>query len=212
MQRISTLLGIIAALSAATVIAVGCEKASVGSAQMTEAAQSQKHRSVHVDSALPIEEEIRRFKATVGRSVTELEGSTDSRDALIATFVSALERADTTTLVRMALDAAEFIDLYYPHTMYTQPPYELSPPILWMLITGNSEKGLVRVLRRYAGQPFGFEAYRCDPEPKTEGPNRIWDGCVLERRIDTGVETYRMFGSIIERDGRFAFVSYANDL
>jgi hypothetical protein len=180
--------------------------------QTSNAVEAQEKTPVRVDSILPIEEEIRRFKERVGRAAAELEGGTDSRDALVAMFVSAVERADTATLARMSLDPAEFIDLYYPHTMYTHKPYELSPSILWLLMTQNSEKGLVRLIRRYGGQSFGFEGYRCDAEPKIEGPNRIWDGCVLDRRVDGKVETQRFFGSIIERDGRFAFVSYANDL
>jgi hypothetical protein len=35
---------------------------------------------------------------------------------------------------------------------------------------------------------------------------------VLDRTANGQRESLRLFGSIIERDGRFKFVSYANDL
>lgn len=167
---------------------------------------------VHVDSILPIDEEIRRFRARVGRSVEALDGSEPSRDALIARFVAALEAADTATLARLTLDPAEFIDLYYPHTMYTSKPYELSPSVVWILVSGNSEKGLVRLLRRFAGAPLGYRGHTCEETPKSEGPNRLHEGCIIDFAASGRSEPLRMFGSILERDGRFAFVSYANDL
>jgi hypothetical protein len=204
---------VITALAVTTLTAVAL--ACVGDAdgmQTSNAVEAEDKPPVHVDSILPIDEEIRRFRERVGRTATDFDGGTASRAELVAMFVSAVERADTAALVRMSLDGAEFIDLYYPHTMYTHKPYELSPSILWLLMTQNSEKGFVRLLRRYSGQSFGYEGYRCDREPRIEGPNRIWDGCVLDRRVHGKVESLRLFGSIIERAGRFAFVSYANDL
>lgn len=170
-----------------------------------------EHRPVYVDTVFPMDEEIRRFRELVGRTASEFDLSQPSRDALVERFVKAVEAADTTTLVRLGLDAAEFIDLYFPHTMYTAPPYELSPEVVWTLVQGSSQKGLTRILQRYAGQPLGFRGYRCDGA-KTEGPNRIHDGCVLDIVAGGHAEPIRLFGSIIERDGRFALVSYANDL
>lgn len=193
-------------------LATGCGTDRGAAVQAAETEIAESKPPVHVDSILPIDEEIRRFSARVGRTVERLHGGAESRDELVDLFVTAVERADTATLARIAIDAAEFIDLYYPHTIYTHKPYELSPPILWMLITGNSEKGLVRILRRLAGQPFGFESYSCNAEPKIEGPNRIWEGCELHRSIDGNREAQRLFGSILERDGAFKFVSYSNDL
>lgn len=166
----------------------------------------------YVDTVFPMDEEIRRFREMVGRTVTEFDLSEPSRDALVARFVAAVEAADTATLVRLALDPAEFIDLYFPHSMYTAAPYELSPEVVWTLISSGSQKGLTRILRRYAGRTLGFSGYRCEGEPKVEGPNRLYDTCLLDITAGERTGPIRLFGSIIERDGRFAFVSYANDL
>lgn len=41
-------------------------------------------------------------------------------------------------------------------------------------------------------------------------PNLIWNGCVA--RLDAAPDGLRLFGAIIERAGRFKFLSYANAL
>lgn len=168
---------------------------------------------IHVDSILPVDEEIRRFRATLGgRTATRLQRGAASRAELISRFVLALESADTAALRAMTLDAAEFIDLYYPHTIYTSKPYQLSPAIVWLLHSQESEKGIGRALRRFGGRPLTHDTSRCAPEPRIAGPNRVWHDCVLEAHTDGRTERSFLLGAILERDGRFAFVSYANDL
>lgn len=200
------------ALLVVPVVTAGCGTEHDGTIRAAQVASAEAGAPVHVDSILPLEEEIGRFKARVGRTTQGLHGGAGSRDELVAMFVSAVERADTAAFARLAIDTAEFIDLYYPHTIYTQEPYRLSPDIVWMLITQNGDKGLVRIVRRIAGQPFGLEGYSCNREPKVEGPNRLWEGCELHRTAGGKREAQRLFGSILERGGVFKFVSYSNDL
>jgi hypothetical protein len=46
-----------------------------------------------------------------------------------------------------------------------------------------------------------------------EEANTLWDECVLRFRGAVGdTVNRRLFGSIIERRGRYKLVSYANDL
>lgn len=78
-----------------------------------------EHAPVHIDSVFPIEEEVRRFRAALSDSATELSGGAASADALILEFMAALESRDVETLSRLAITPAEFIDLYYPHTRFT---------------------------------------------------------------------------------------------
>ena len=51
--------------------------------------------------------------------------------------------------------------------------------------------------------------YRCEAEPRVEGGNRIWEQCVVT--LGDGGDV-RLFGSIIERQGRFRLMSLANRL
>jgi hypothetical protein len=82
-----------------------------------------------------------------------------------------------------------------------------------MQIRNPSETGFIRLLRRLGGQPLHAVAYHCDPKPDRQGSNLLWTGCAIRvKQPDGSVGSHRLFGSIIERDGRFKFVSYANEL
>ena len=166
-----------------------------------------------IDSIIPVEEALRRFRADMPEQPTELQNASRSRARLVERFVLALEARDTSALRAMALSRAEFAYLYYPFTQYTHKPYELAPALLWFLMQENSNKGIARALRRYGGKPLGYLDVKCRPEPKREGANMLWDACVLRLRGAAGdTVSRRMFGSIIERDGRYKLVSYATDL
>ena len=171
-------------------------------------------QAVHIDSVFPIEEEIRRFRADLPGAPAGLEaGASTSRDALVARFVKAIETLDTAAVREMVMSRAEFAYLYYPFTRFAKPPQELSPALVWFQIRQNSEKGIGRAFRTFGGRGLGFAGYRCPEPPAIEEVNRLWEGCVLRLRGPDGSESEtRLFGTILERDGRFKFLSYANDL
>lgn len=170
-------------------------------------------RSV-VDSIFPAEEEIRRFKAArTDASAIALTGGAASRDALVRRFIAAVEARDIAALRAMALSPAEFIDLYYPSSAYAKPPYKQSPELVWLLLQQNSEKGIRRVIERHKDQIASFRSYDCAAQPVTQGKNRLWNACRVRWEPDAGApKTTTLFGAIVERDGRYKFVSYANDL
>ena len=164
-----------------------------------------------VDSLLPIEEEIRRFRLDVPEVPTGLTGGEDTRDALVKRWVDAVERRDSVALERMLMTAAEYITFYYPESPYIRPPYRQKPSLRWFLISSSSSQGLARVWQRHAGSPLGYSGYRCAAQPELQGYNRIWHDCVLRFRETGGERQLRLFGPIIEREGRFKFLSYSSD-
>jgi len=164
-----------------------------------------------VDSILPLEEEIRRFREMAPGIPTRLEGGAASRDALVRRWVRAIETSDTTAIRGMLLSAEEFITFYYPASRFTGGPYRQSPRLLWFLMSSNSSQGATRVLQRHGGQPFGFRSYACGTE-ETLGAMRTWSDCRIQRRLEDGRDAeMRFFGGIIERGGTFKFLSYASD-
>lgn len=166
-----------------------------------------------VDSALPIDTLLARFRATIPDTITTLVGGEPSAERLAREFLRAISANDTATVQRLVLNRAEFAWLYYPHTRFTKPPYEMGPDLLWLQMNAASEKGIVRALRRYGGSAMRFEALSCPDSVTPEGPNRITMGCRLRfAASDSAARTLQLFGSLIERDGRWKFVSYANDL
>jgi hypothetical protein len=83
---------------------------------------------------------------------------------------------------------------------------------VWNQIRNPSSSGLTRFLRRIAGARLGYVGHSCDRKPERQGANVIWAHCAV-RVVDQNLDTtrQRLFGSIIERDGNFKFVSYRNE-
>lgn len=199
------------ALVLAAAVVAACDRAASGDAPRADHGATAPTIGV-VDSALPIDTLIARFRATTPDTPTTLAGGASSPRDLTRTFLRAIATQDTATVRRLVLSRAEFAWLYYPHTRFTRPPYELGPELLWLQIGAASEKGIVRVLRRYGGAPLRFDALACS-DTATEGPNTILSGCRVTFSLpDSGARSLRLFGSILARDGRYKFVSYANEL
>lgn len=166
-----------------------------------------------VDSILPLEEELRRFRlAAGGTPVNAFANGSSTQEALVRRFVAAVAAGDSAELAAMALSPREFIDLVYPESPYTHPPYRESPTILWGQIQNSSRKGFTRLLRRVGGLPVRYVSHTCAKRAETQGRNRVHADCSVALRDDKGrVERHRLFGSIIERGRAFKFVSYANE-
>lgn len=167
---------------------------------------------VHVDSARPIEEELRLFREAIGGPATELTGGASSRDELVRLFLDGLERQDLTALRALHLTAEEFAYLYYPYTRYTAPPYELAPGIVWLQLEGFGLNNLQRAINRVGGKPLG-PGYRCPAEPVARGEARFWDDCLVTVPDgEDGTTELKLFSEIMEFGGRYKFVSYGNGL
>jgi hypothetical protein len=166
-----------------------------------------------IDSALPLEEELRRFRADLPHVPVALTGGATGRDALAREFAGALTRADTASLRRMLLTKAEFAYLIYPASSYTRPPYRQAPSLVWMQLEQGSETGLRRLLARRAGRPIAHAGASCMAAPEVAGASRLWRQCRL-RSVPAPGDTVaeRLFGVIVEHRGRFKFASYANEL
>ena len=165
-----------------------------------------------VDSARPIPEEIRRFAARIGGNpVSVFAHASASREALIRRVVRDVVASDSTDLSAAAITPREFIDLIYPSSPYTRPPYEQPPDLVWMQIANPSAAGYRRLLARRGGQAFVYISHGCAGKPERQGPNTLFVDCVITVRDPSRAEIkQRWFGSIIERDGRFKVLSYRN--
>jgi hypothetical protein len=166
-----------------------------------------------VDSILPVEEEIRRFRDAIGgQPVTAFEGGSRSRESLVRRFMKALAASDSAELRIMELNAREFADLVYPESPYTHAPYRQSPALVWNQIQNPSESGFTRLVRRLGNQPLKYLDHKCDANPDRQGRNLIWTNCSVRLTGPNGDTTsHQLFGSIIQRDGSFKIVSYRNE-
>lgn len=165
-----------------------------------------------IDSIFPVHEELRRFRAAhPGDSATTFAAGSSSRSELVRRFLTALSTRDTSALRTFAVQAREFSDLYYPDSPYSHPPYKESPEFAWRLIQAPSSAGLTKLLNRIAGKPLAYVSDTCDPKVLREGKTTRFAGCLVRVVIDGDTAMKRFYGSIVERGGKYKFLSYTND-
>lgn len=166
-----------------------------------------------VDSIFPPAEALRRFRAEVGGdSATKFTDGSASLEALVRRFVEAVAKSDTNDLRRMAVTVREFTDLYYMESPYSHPPYQQPVKLAWSMIQAPSSEGITRVLREFVGKRVTYVRHSCDAVNAREGTSVRHSNCEVVIRDASGVESgpHRFFGSVIERDGQFKFLGFAN--
>lgn len=165
-----------------------------------------------VDSVVPISAAIDRFRAGMDR-VDTLRSASSSVRSLVERWTSAVAARDTAELNVMLLDRAEFAWLYYPDSKMSKPPYEAPPQLLWGQLLASSNEGAQAAVRRFGGERLSLRAVNCPIPAVAERGISLYEGCRVEL-LDNGVAVPEAawFGTIIEREGRFKFVGYANRL
>jgi hypothetical protein len=177
----------------------------------TRAGEKASEMPAVVDSIFPMDVMLARFRADLPEP-ERLTSGASSLDGLVDSLVRALVSSDTMAFERLAVNRAEFAWLYFPGSVNAKPPYELPPALAWFRLEEANRSGVFRALREYGGRRLDYRGYRCSPEPVMEGDTRLRTGCTLTiaRNGDEPVEV-KFFSSILQRDGRFAVLSYDND-
>jgi hypothetical protein len=166
-----------------------------------------------IDSALSLEEELRRFRADLGAEPTGLDSPYRSRDELVAAFAKAAARFDTLTLQSLHISRSEFAYFYFPASEFAREPYRLPPALVWFQITAGGGKGLNKTVQLLSTAGAQFDGYTCATAPKPFGNARLWQDCNVSWLYASGERhSARLFGSILEHGGRYKFVSYSNGL
>lgn len=157
-------------------------------------------------------ESLRRFRAGLA-PVEGLSPAFESKEHVARVFLAAIATTDVPGVARTLMSRSEFAWLYYPDNPISRPPYELPAGIAWFELEGNSLAGVHRAFEAYGGRSVAFRDLQCASTPVVQGRNRLWNACMVVLEHDDGREaTVRLFGSILERDGRFKLVTAANDL
>lgn len=161
-----------------------------------------------IDSVLPGNEALDHFRADIAEVPTELRGVASSPEALLGEVLDILAAHDTAGFERIALDRAEFAYLYYPSSPLSRAPYQLPPELAWFRMQQENRIGVLRMLREMGGSRLRGAELVCLDTPTMQGRNRIWTAC----RVRTaGGEDLRLFGALIERNGRWKVITFAND-
>lgn len=202
---------VLAAL-AASLCSAGCGTERLEGRGMEESsAVTAVPGSMIVDSVVPIGEALARFRAEVDEVPPRLRGGAESPEALAREVVRLVAAADTSAFAGVTIDRAEFAWQYYETSPLAQPPYELPPALMWFQLQQGNRTGLFRLLRELGGRRLEYERLSCEPDPVRQGENRLWTGCRVRLAVDGESRELRLFGAMLERDGRVKMLSYDND-
>jgi len=199
------------------VLAAACSRADAGrtgtlAVHPADTAHPWRKPGDKIDSILPMPEYLRRFREGLAEPA-RLTGGATSRNELGRRFLAAVSGRDSARFADLVVSRAEFAWLLFPYHLYHDPPYELDPEIFWMQLTAGSAKGLQRTLERYGGTRLALVSVDCERDSRQFGPGpvRAWSSCTVRYRAGDTTETRKLFGSIVERDGRMKLLSFAND-
>ncbi|MDF1501913.1 hypothetical protein [Roseisolibacter sp. H3M3-2] len=156
-----------------------------------------------------VDSSLRAFRDGVA-PVTALDGGAESRDALVSRYAEAALARDTAALRALLVTRAEFAWLYFPESRLARPPYGIDPTFLWLQVGSNSTRDLPKAMTALAGGRYA--AHLCQDPATAEGANRLHEQCRVVVTRGARADTLSLFGSILERGGRFKFLSYANRL
>lgn len=163
-----------------------------------------------IDSVFPPEEALRRFQAEAGGvPVTALSDGEKSVEALVQRYWRTLVRGDSLALTPLVVNKAEFAYLYFPES--DEPANGMQPHVSWLLLANNGGRGLARALESARGSDSSATVtVVCSREARALGANRLHGPCGVVR---PGVrDTLWLAAHILERDGTFKLMSFANEL
>jgi hypothetical protein len=147
------------------------------------------------------------------RPLPPLSYTFDSPESLAKEFLDALYRKDVDTLKTFALNKEEFRLHVWPELPVSQIKKPLPFDYGWADLHQKSINSLKRTYVRYGGRELTFIRLEFEDETtqyETYAVHR--DARVVVRDEETGREMrLDLFGSIMEKNGRFKLFSYVTD-
>ena len=123
-----------------------------------------------------------------------------------------VEAGDAERLGSLEVNEAEFREAVYPRLPASRPERNTSAEFLWEMLHQRSRNSLAYTLDRYQGSRFELVAVDFVGETTDYGPFRVHREAVLTVRAPDGERgTLRIFGSILEQDGRYKIFSFVTD-
>jgi hypothetical protein len=170
---------------------------------------SPRHPEQVVDSVIPREEALRRFREGLPE-VPRFEGGAPSRDALLRAVAAGIAAHDTAALQALTVSRAEFAWLYYPTARQGLPPYDLAPALYWFTIDSRNHRALGHLLE---GSTPGlrFVSADCGTAATTEGANQVWGPCTFSLAPAAGgAVKVRYLSLVVEREGTWKVLQYSD--
>ena len=123
-----------------------------------------------------------------------------------------VQAGDAGRLSELALGEAGFRDAVYPRLPASRPERNTSAAFLWEMLHRRSRSSLAYTLDRHGGRRYELIALDFVGETTDYGPFQVHRETVLTVRAPDGERgTLRIFGSLLEQDGRYQIFSFVTD-
>jgi hypothetical protein len=141
-----------------------------------------------------------------------LANTFSSEHALADRVLGALAARDIAALQALSLSEREFREAVWPELPSSRPEMNVPVEYAWRTLAQNSAGHLYETIRAHGGRRYDLVRVQFDRETSRYGSFTVLRGSRLIVRDERGTQLHlRLFGSILERDGRFKLFSYVAD-
>ena len=147
-----------------------------------------------------------------GRSPSALSNSHGSSESLARAVLSALEKRDVNALNTLALNEQEFRDHVWSELPAARPERNLPISFVWGDLHQKSDTNLRQTIAKYGGNSYELVSIRFvrgSTDYRSYRVHRESEVTVTDR--EGRKQDLRLFGSVLEKDGRFKVFSYVVD-
>jgi hypothetical protein len=135
-----------------------------------------------------------------------------SKEAAAGAVVQALAARDVRRLEALAVSEDEFKTRVWPALPASVPAFGMPADYAWADTAAKSHAALSSLVAANGGRRFEVERVSFGDTPRDYGPFRVHPRAQLEVRDATGARgTARLFGSMLEAEGRWKVFSYVAD-
>jgi len=141
-----------------------------------------------------------------------LDNTFESPEAVSRAVLSALEAGDYETLRSYALSEEEFRRVVWPELPASRPGRNVPLSYAWGDLNQKSTNRLRGLIATRGGQRYDLSQVGFEGETTRHETFKVHrDSILVIRSEKDGVATVKLFGSMIERDGRYKLFSYNVD-
>ena len=141
-----------------------------------------------------------------------VQGTVHSPEALAAAVLDAFQRGDRSALERLAISEQEFADHVWPALPAARPERNLTASFVWADLSGKSRQYLATNLKRPLPPGARAVAITFEGDTSRYGTITIRRQSVITLTDAGGHSTKaRLFGSMLEQNGRYKVFSYVTD-
>ena len=147
-----------------------------------------------------------------GRPAPPLAPTFDSAEAAANAVLQALAARDTAALRHLALTEDEFREIVWPALPSSRPEVNLPVAYAWGTLAQNSQGSLAATLAAHGGRRYTLLNVRMTGRSTPYDTFTVHRDVALDVTDEAGVpREIRVFGSLLERDGRWKIFSFVTD-